>query len=194
MISLVMAGGKGTRMNTNQEKLLLNFKKPIISHVIDSLEQSSCFEKIIAITSFNSPKTEQFLKQIGIPTIHASGKGYAKDLNFALQKLEDDILVVSGDLPLLDSDIIRKIVSLYDENKIWTSILVTEDFVDSLNLSKKFSINYQGKSCFFSGISLVNSKKISSLKQVQEYYTILDDKRIAFNVNTTDDYKMLKNF
>jgi len=37
MIGLVMAGGKGTRMNLDNEKLLLKYKKPIILHVIDSL-------------------------------------------------------------------------------------------------------------------------------------------------------------
>jgi len=30
MIGLVMAGGKGTRMNLDNEKLLLKYKKPII--------------------------------------------------------------------------------------------------------------------------------------------------------------------
>ena len=28
MIGLVMAGGKGTRMKSDEEKLLLNYKKP----------------------------------------------------------------------------------------------------------------------------------------------------------------------
>ena len=43
MIALVMAGGKGTRMNLDNEKLLLEHKKPIILQVIDSLINSNCF-------------------------------------------------------------------------------------------------------------------------------------------------------
>ena len=43
MIGLIMAGGKGTRMNMEQEKLLLNYKKPIILHVVDALKDSNCF-------------------------------------------------------------------------------------------------------------------------------------------------------
>ena len=35
MIGLVMAGGKGTRMDIPEEKLLLEYKKPLIFHVID---------------------------------------------------------------------------------------------------------------------------------------------------------------
>ena len=59
MIALVMAGGKGTRMQLNDEKLLLHYKKPIILHVIDSLKNSNCFSKILAVTSCNSPKTKK---------------------------------------------------------------------------------------------------------------------------------------
>ena len=57
MIGLIMAGGKGTRMNMEQEKLLLNYKKPIILHVVDALKDSNCFSQIIAATSSNSPET-----------------------------------------------------------------------------------------------------------------------------------------
>ena len=49
MIGLVMAGGKGTRMNLDNEKLLLKYRKPIILHVVDSLKDSNCFSKIFAL-------------------------------------------------------------------------------------------------------------------------------------------------
>ena len=55
MIGIIMAGGKGSRMNLDGEKLLLKYKKPIILHVVDSLKQSNCFSKIIAITSSKFP-------------------------------------------------------------------------------------------------------------------------------------------
>ena len=66
MIAIVMAGGKGTRMNLNDEKLLLEYKKPIIFHVIDSLKNSNCFSKILATTSPNSPKTKKILEKKNI--------------------------------------------------------------------------------------------------------------------------------
>ncbi|MEK6956471.1 MAG: 5-deoxyadenosylcobinamide phosphate nucleotidyltransferase, partial [Thermoproteota archaeon] len=34
MIGLVMAGGKGCRMNLLEEKLLLKYKKPVVLHVV----------------------------------------------------------------------------------------------------------------------------------------------------------------
>jgi len=44
MIGLVMAGGKGSRMEfPTPEKLLLEYEKPVIFHVIDSINYSHCF-------------------------------------------------------------------------------------------------------------------------------------------------------
>ena len=68
MIGLVMAGGKGIRMNLDNEKLLLKYKKPVILHVIDSLKNSNCFSKIISITSSNSPKTKKLLQENNVET------------------------------------------------------------------------------------------------------------------------------
>ena len=59
MIGLIMAGGKGTRMNSDEEKLLLTYEKPVILHVVEALQKSNCFTRIIALTSPNSPKTEK---------------------------------------------------------------------------------------------------------------------------------------
>ena len=46
-----MAGGKGTRMDLSEEKLLLEYKKPVIFHVIDALKNSHCFSQVIVATS-----------------------------------------------------------------------------------------------------------------------------------------------
>jgi len=63
MIGIIMAGGKGSRMNLSGEKLLLKYKKPLILHVVDALITSNCFSKIFAITSSNSPKTKKLLEE-----------------------------------------------------------------------------------------------------------------------------------
>ena len=45
MIGIVMAGGKGSRMKLNEEKLLLKYKKPVVLHVADALSDSGCFSE-----------------------------------------------------------------------------------------------------------------------------------------------------
>lgn len=191
MIAVVMAGGKGTRMNLNDEKLLLQYKKPIVLHVIDSLKNSNCFSKILAITSSNSPKTKNLLEENNIETFDTPGNGYVEDLNLVLQTLDDDIFITSGDLPLLDKEIIQKIVNHYDPQINWTSILVTNKFLTSLGLSSDYSITFENQTCHYTGISLVNSKKISSLEKLDENHIMLNDKRIALNLNTKEDYDLL---
>lgn len=191
MIGLVMAGGKGTRMDTKEEKLLLQYKKPIIIHVIDALRDSNCFSKIVAATSDNSPNTQKLLLDQGIETIKTNGDGYVSDLNMALSHLQEPTLVVSGDLPLLDGEIVKDLVASYD-NTAWQSFLVTKKFLDTVNMALEFSVNYNNEECYYTGISIVDPKKISSLNIVQETYQIIDDKRLALNLNTKHDYDLLK--
>jgi adenosylcobinamide-phosphate guanylyltransferase len=191
MIGLVMAGGKGTRMNLDNEKLLLKYKKSIILHVTDSLKDSNCFSKILALTSSNSPKTKQLLQENNIEIFNTNGIGYVEDLSLVLQSTNDSVLVTSGDLPLLDKEIIKKIVKHYDPEKIWTSILVTNKFLTKLGLESDYSLQYSDQRCHYTGISLINSNKINSSKNLNENYIIIDDKRIAFNLNTKQDYELL---
>ena len=191
MIGLVMAGGKGTRMNLDNEKLLLKYKKSIILHVTDSLKDSNCFSKILALTSSNSPKTKKLLQENNIEIFNTNGIGYVEDLTLVLQSTNDSVLVTSGDLPLLDKEIIKKIVKHYDPEKIWTSILVTNKFLTKLGLESDYSLQYNDQRCHYTGISLINSNKINSSKNLNENYIIIDDKRIAFNLNTKQDYELL---
>jgi adenosylcobinamide-phosphate guanylyltransferase len=191
MIGFVMAGGKGTRMNLDDEKLLLKYKKSIILHVVDSLNDSNCFSKILAITSLHSPKTKKLLQENNIKTFDTSGIGYAEDLSLVLQSTNDSVLVTSGDLPLLDKEIVRQIVNYYDPEKIWTSILVTNKFLTTLGLKSNYSVNYDNEICHYTGISLINANKITTSENINENYIIMDDKRVAFNLNTKQDYELL---
>ena len=191
MIAIVMAGGKGTRMNLDDEKLLLQYKKPVILYVIDSLKNSKCFSRILAITSPNSPKTKNLLEENNIETFDTPGTGYVEDLNFVLKTLNDDIFITPGDLPLLDKEIVQEIVSNYDSQINWTSILVANKFLTSLGISSDYSTTFENQTCHYTGISLVNSKQISSLEKIDEKYIMLNDKRIALNLNTKEDYDLL---
>jgi len=189
-----MAGGKGTRMDISNEKLLLEYKKPIIFHVIDSLKNSHCFSKVIAATSQNSPDTKQALEQRGIETLTTSGSGYTNDLNFLLQSMDGFVFVVSGDLPLLDEKIIQDITEKFNSENVWTSFLVSKKFLNSLGLESSLLVNSDNIECTYTGISIINVNKLELgnwPSPVKENYIILDDKRIAFNLNTRKDYELL---
>jgi len=191
MIGLVMAGGKGTRMDISDEKLLLEYKKPIIFHVIDSLKNSHCFSKVFAATSPNSPNTRRVLEQEGVETLVTPGDGYVNDLNFLLQKMNGFVFVISGDLPLLDEKIIQVIAEKFNPKNVWTSFLTSKKFLNSLGLESNLLINSGNIDCVHTGISIINADKIQNLDPVKENYIILDDKKIVFNLNTKKDYELL---
>lgn len=186
-----MAGGKGSRMGKNQEKLLLQYKKPIIFHVLDALVYSGCFSTIFVVTSPNSPQTSRLVTEKNYPTIQTLGNNYAEDLNVALQSVSGPVLVTPADLPLLDEAIVRQLVRHYTPTVLWRSVLVTSQFLDSLNLSSEFGVVYEGMRHYYTGISLVDSSRIDKLGRVDESYIVVDDKRIAFNLNTSQDYELL---
>ncbi len=191
MIGLVMAGGKGTRMKSNEEKLLLPYKQPLVLHVIDALKNSNCFEKIIAATSPNSPQTKNVLVENNITIIETSGEGFVTDLNNILKQLDDFVLVSSGDLPLLDGDIIKQIIDNVNHDKTWTSIVTTKSFQNSLNLEPECISTLNDEDYAQTGISIVNASKISNLDTIEEDYLIIDDKRVCFNINTKNEYDLL---
>ena len=191
MIGLVMCGGKGTRMASSQEKLLLKYRKPVIQHVISALQEAGCFSKIVCATSRNAPKTSQFVKELGISTVETNGKGYVEDLSEALKNFDDLVFVVSGDLALLDSEVVQKIASYSDNRQPWTSILVSATFMESIGAKPEYLVIYNQRQCAFTGISIVNPRDVVGMNHVKEFYVIMDDRRIALNLNTKKDYDLL---
>ena len=187
MIGFVMAGGRGSRMDMSEEKLLActvsdgEYKKPVIFHVIDALKNSHCFSQVIVATSPNSPDTKHVLEQNRIETLSTPGNGYVSDLNFVLRKCADLVFITSGDLPLLDEKIIQVMIDkfLKGEGRIprevgtvtgilenaWTSFLVTKKFLDSLGLEHRGLGDERAVrtnvNCAYTGISIINTKKIN---------------------------------
>lgn len=186
-----MCGGKGTRMKSSEEKLLLKYKKPMILHVLNALEHSGVFSKIICATSHNAPRTHEFISQLKVDVLETQGNGFVEDLHDSLESFDELVFVVSGDMPLLDSEIIRKIVDLADEKSSWTSILVRKNFLQSLGFETEFQVVCNGEECVYTGISIVNPKMIGGMQYVTESNVILDDKRVATNLNTKKDYELL---
>src|SRR5574340_1216533 len=191
MIGLVMCGGKGTKIDFPEEKLILKYKKPMIEHVITAFENSRMFSKIVCVPSNNAPKTRELVSRLGIDILETKGNGYVDDLEESLYKFEELVFVSSGDMPLLDSEIIKKIVGLVNSTDMWTSILVRKSFLQSLGLEAEFFVNYNNEECAYTGISIVDPTRVKNMQPVKESCIIFDDKRIAANLNTKKDYDLI---
>ena len=164
MIGLVMCGGRGKRMGAEEEKLLLRYMEPMVQHVISALQGSGCFSRIVCATSPNAPRTSEFVRGLGVQVVETSGKGYVEDLGEALRGLGELAFVVSGDLALLDADVVKKIAAMHDSARPWTSILVTRKFLEGLGLRPEFIVRHNGMECAFTGISMVDPAAVAGGK------------------------------
>ena len=110
VIAVVMAGGKGTRMNSDLEKPLTKVRgKTLIKHVLQALQNSSMIDRIMVATTHNTPKTAIHVKNLGFEVLETPGEGYIGDLSYILSRddLKDEvILTITSDLPLITGRII----------------------------------------------------------------------------------------
>ena len=109
--------------------------------------------------------------------------------------MSGSVCVTSGDLPLLDEEVIQIMAEKFNSKNVWTSFIVSKKFLNSLGLQSELLVHSaKGIECTYSGISIINVNKLGlsiAKKPVKEYHIVLDDKRIAFNLNTKKDYELL---
>lgn len=192
-----MCGGRASRMQQQQQG---GIEKPLIKvdgvamveRVISALASSDRFDRIIAAVSPNTPKTNEFLKSKGIEIIETAGEGYSQDLSHLLSKLKPDkVVVVPGDIPLLNSQIVKEILNTIDdddrqEQEQAISIILEKGFVEEIGV--KPSIVLMNQYCH-SGITIFNSMVVST-EPVKEHYLVMNRKEIALNVNTKEELEL----
>jgi adenosylcobinamide-phosphate guanylyltransferase len=187
MLAIVMAGGVGRRMPSKEEKpMLLVNGKPMISYVFTALKGSNCFDKIIAMVSHNTPKTAQFLARLGAEVANSSGSDYVKDLNYALELIRPNkALIISGDMPLIDSNTIKQIVSNYDKcKKPCLTVMVSKVMLDDLGMSTDYCLENDNKIICNTGVSIIDSSKVNGYSNIDEEFFVIDKVQLAVNVNT----------
>ncbi len=114
--ALVMAGGKGTRMQIAEEKPLIEVcGKPVIEYVLTALKNAKKIDSIIVATTNCTPKTAKLMNQHGIQVIQTPGRDYVSDMGYAVQTLKLGVfLAIAADLPLVQSEMLDAIVERYE--------------------------------------------------------------------------------
>jgi adenosylcobinamide-phosphate guanylyltransferase len=186
--ALIMAGGKGTRMELEVEKPLVEINgRPMIQYVIDALKNTDKINNIIVATSGNTRRTETFLKEQGIDTIETPGDGYVHDLGFIISnfKLDDILLTVTADLPLISSDILDYVLEEYEKSKKPAmSVLVPLHVFEEYGIKPTMMF----ENLIPSGLNILRSIN----KTQDEKVLIIERIELALNINTCEDIKLLK--
>lgn len=187
MLAIMMTGGMGRRMASGDEKPMLSVGgKPMAARVLDALNDSSCFEHVLAIVSSNAPRTASFLESSGARIVQSSGTNYVSDLNMALQMVKPaDAFIVPCDLPLLDGATIQRIIGHYGKcEKPCLTVVVNKSLLDKLGVSADYCSEYEGRTVCNSGISIIDSSRVSGYDAIEEELLLMDELQIALNVNT----------
>jgi adenosylcobinamide-phosphate guanylyltransferase len=190
--ALIMAGGKGSRMDLFIEKPLIELDgKPIITYVLDSLKKAKNIDRIIVAISSNTPKTAQLLSRLDISTIKTPGKEYVYDMAYAIRKLTlQTVLVIGSDIPLITSEIIDLVVEKYNTiKKSALSVVVPLTTRTKLGLSRAYEYNLEGEEVVPAGINIIDGNKIDN-EELDEEIFLLDKKEVALNINTKADLKI----
>ena len=135
-----MAAGKGTRMkNPDKSKVMFELKgKPMIEYVVErALEIDS--DRIILIVGHQKQSVIDFIKDRFANDMHRIsfahqdeqlGTGHAvmqtKEL---LNDFDGDVLILSGDVPLLTNDTLEDFISFHEGNN-FTGSLISAIFED----------------------------------------------------------------
>ena len=190
--ALVMAGGKGTRMRSEEEKPLLRVGgKPLIEHVLNALREAKKVSEIIVAVSEHTPKTATVVKRFSVEVLKTPGKGFCLDVQYAIKKLKlDTVLTISADLPLVTSEVIDEVIERYEKcGKPALAVMVSPRIYKRLGLDVDYIFEVNGRYLVPVGINVVDGKRINEALLEEEIF-VIPQEEIAVNVNRLEDLKI----
>ncbi len=125
---VIMAAGKGTRMKSKLPKVMHEIAgKPLIEHVLGLVQQVG-IERPIVILGHGKEVVGALLSDRCQIVIQNEQLGTGHALIQALPFLDekDDVIVLSGDQPLLKSDTLLELIKLHREEEATATVLTAE--------------------------------------------------------------------
>jgi adenosylcobinamide-phosphate guanylyltransferase len=192
--TLIMAGGKGSRMGLPTEKPLLPFLgKPLIDWVTDAIAHTTKISEFYVITSSNTPNTERHCQEKGWRYVHTDAKGYHSDLKQAIAKLGwlGPVLTMPSDVPAITGPVLDRVVGEFEVcGKDFMAVFVPIKTRQDLGLSISSTDEYKGTWYAVSGINVIDGKKVLGEGKIETAAIITEETEVVLNVNTTEDFKI----
>ncbi len=125
-----MAAGKGTRLKSKHPKVLHEIGgKPILAHVIATAEKVVPAEDIFVIIGHEAERVREAVAGTGVTfVLQAEQHGTGHALMVAREALSgyDQVIVLSGDAPLITAGTIRKLSDFHSAQKAAMTVLSAE--------------------------------------------------------------------
>ena len=182
-----MAGGRGSRLKMGEKPLAKLFGRPLIDYVALALEDSSV-DRIFVATTENVPHTRKWAIERGLLVVETGGYGYVADMIEAVKNAEvnDPLMIIMADLPLVSSDLIDEIIDVYGGRpEIALSTHTPLDLHSRLGRRPDSLFNYRGRLIVPAGINVLKGAEIE--KEQEDFHLILERIELAVNVNVAED-------
>jgi len=127
---VIMAAGKGTRLKSRRPKVLHEVGgKPLLGHVIEAASHIVAPADIYVIVGHQAERVRDAVSATGVHFIEQTeqrGTGHA--IQCARKSIADydDVLVLSGDVPLIRPETIEKVIKFHLANHAAMTILTAE--------------------------------------------------------------------
>ncbi len=126
--AIVLAAGKGTRMNhPDLPKVLVMFKqKPLILHLLEEIGKINQLAKPVVVVGYKHNQVQQVLGHDYIYALQQQQLGTGHAVMCAEGSITgDNILVLYGDMPFINADSLKKLMRLHHEQQASISMLTT---------------------------------------------------------------------
>jgi bifunctional UDP-N-acetylglucosamine pyrophosphorylase/glucosamine-1-phosphate N-acetyltransferase len=132
-VAVVLAAGKGTRMASSLPKVLhLAAGRPLLGWVLDAARAAGC-GRILVVVGYGAPEVQAVFPKAENPdltwVLQAEQRGTGHALAQTERKLggsEATLLVLSGDVPLVNPETLEQLVRLAEEPGVWGAMAVAE--------------------------------------------------------------------
>ena len=181
-------------MGGNIEKPVLRIaRKTMLQHVIDALRPVGAIDRIIVATSAITPQTSIEASRLGVETFLTPGDGFEEDMRYVIQKLGlQDVLVVSADLPMIKTEIIREAVQrYYHAGKPALAVMAKAEDYERLDVKPQHIFKVDGQKLSAVGINLIDGRRIGEGELDQEVLT-LSSQNLLLNVNTPQELELAR--
>ncbi len=133
LATVIMAAGKGTRMKSDLPKVLHKINnRPMVHYVID-LAKKLQSDKVILIIGHKKEMVEEACANNGVSfAVQSPQLGTAHAVQMTEPQLNDyhgDVLILSGDVPLLTEQTLQNLVDIHRESNA-SGTLLTSDLED----------------------------------------------------------------
>jgi len=193
VLALILAGGRGSRLSMGEKPLVTICERPMIAYVIDAF--ASPQYEVVVVASHRTPFTKNWCRANGIALYPASGSGYIEDIAEAVTELSEErpLFTCVSDLPCLKPEIIETVREAYEQSeKTACSTWIPRRLCDRYGCRTQYTETVGGVEACPAGINIIHGKAIGEPQE--EHRLLLDDQRLAFNINTREELAAVRKF